>query len=62
MSETSVYERKLEVFRDMYEGDEEQDREDGGKCWTVRWGNVTEVWVERREVLETHEAAGYHTP
>ena len=62
MSETSVYERKLEVFRDMYVDDEEEAREDGGKLWTVNWGNVTEVWAEKREVFECKSEAGYFTP
>lgn len=62
MSETSIYERKLEYFRDMYETDDEEDREDGGKHWTVHWGNVTEVWVEKRQVFEKKAHAGYFTP
>lgn len=62
MSPASVFERKLEYFRDMYETDDEEDREDGGKHWTVRWGHVTEVWVEKREVYDDKDAAGYFTP
>jgi hypothetical protein len=62
MSETSIYERKLEVFREMYEDDEEEEREDGGKLWTVRWGNVTEVWAERRDICTEKWEAGYFTP
>ena len=63
LSPNSLFERRLEYFRGLWEGEEEEEREDGGKKWTIRWGgNVTEVWVEEREVYESAEDAGFHTP
>lgn len=69
MSVTSVYERKLEVFRGRYQGEvegEEMEMEEGDeglvKTWAVRWGNATEVRVERREVFDSKAGAGYFTP
>jgi hypothetical protein len=63
LSPNSLFERRLEYFRGLWESEEEEGREDGGKKWTIRWGgNVTEVWVEEREVYESVEDAGFHTP
>jgi hypothetical protein len=62
MSPTSVYERRMEYFRGEWEREEEEDLEDGLKKWTVYWGDVTEVWVEKRQVCETKDEAGYFTP
>ena len=63
LSPNDLFERRLEYFRGLWEGEEEEEREDGGKKWTIRWGgNVTEVWVEEREVYESAEDAGFHTP
>ena len=62
MSPTSVYERRMEYFRGAWEREEEEDLEEGLKKWTIYWGDVTEVWVEKRQVYESKEEAGYFTP
>lgn len=62
MSPESVFERRLEYFRGKWEGEEKEDCEDGGKHWTIRWGDVTEVWVERKGVFDSKDRVGYFTP